>query len=189
MARRPVLGRLRGRSGSSPPSPATPGDARTVPAPPGALRRERRALARVREDRIRDLGGLVLEMVRRGRFRQDLLFEQCREVLVLEDRIGEIEAILARAAAARRRRPGAHCECGAPLAWGTHFCANCGRPGGEAVVTCARCGAALPADARFCSSCGSVAGQTAGPEHVSATYEQTAAGEQFWREVEGEEDP
>jgi predicted amidophosphoribosyltransferase len=39
--------------------------------------------------------------------------------------------------------------------WGSHFCANCGRPvGGEAVVACESCGHPLPADASFCASCG-----------------------------------
>ena len=51
--------------------PATPQRAGRVP-PPGALRRERRALVRTREERIRDLGGLMLEMYRRDQFKQDL---------------------------------------------------------------------------------------------------------------------
>ena len=43
----------------------------------GQLRRERRTLLRLREQRIRDLGGLVLEMYRRDEFREDLVYEQC----------------------------------------------------------------------------------------------------------------
>ena len=47
------------------------------------------------------------------------------------------------------------CECGAPVAWGSHFCANCGRPvGAKAVVSCKECGHPLPADAGFCANCG-----------------------------------
>jgi double zinc ribbon protein len=188
MAERSLFGRRRGSNPPAPtPSPEPPGV--PVAAAPGALRRERRALNRVREERIRDLGGLALEMVRRTRFRQDLLFEQCREILVLEERIHEIDESLKRANAARRRRGGPRCECGAPLAWGTHFCANCGRPAGEVVVMCARCTAPLPADARFCSNCGSVADETAGSEHVSASYEQTAHGEHFWHDHVAEGDP
>jgi double zinc ribbon protein len=198
MAERSVFGRLRGQKepGASPP-PEPPHGATPprepphvpVAAAPGTLRRERRALNRVREERIRDLGGLALEMVRRSRFRQDLLFEQCDEILVLEQRIREIDASLKRASAARRRRGGPRCECGAPLAWGSHFCANCGRPAGEPVVTCARCGTPLPADARFCANCGSVADETAHSEHVSASYEQTAHGEQFWHDAPADGDP
>ena len=50
---------------------------------PGQLRRERRALLRAREGRLRDLGGLMLEMFRRDQFRQDLLVERCDELLAL----------------------------------------------------------------------------------------------------------
>ena len=51
----------------------TPPAPRRRPLPsPGQLRRERRNLLRVREQRIRDIGGLVLEMYRQDRFRQDL---------------------------------------------------------------------------------------------------------------------
>jgi predicted amidophosphoribosyltransferase len=39
--------------------------------------------------------------------------------------------------------------------WGSHFCANCGRPvGAQPVVACTGCGHPLPADASFCANCG-----------------------------------
>jgi len=40
--------------------------------------------------------------------------------------------------------------------WGTHFCANCGRPVAATppVVSCVNCGSALAADAKFCAVCG-----------------------------------
>ena len=38
----------------------------------GVLRRERRTLLKAREDTLRDLGGLLVEMYRRGGFRDDL---------------------------------------------------------------------------------------------------------------------
>jgi predicted amidophosphoribosyltransferase len=39
--------------------------------------------------------------------------------------------------------------------WGSHFCANCGRPvGAEPVVACEGCGRPLSADATFCANCG-----------------------------------
>jgi hypothetical protein len=165
---------LFGRRGNDEPAPVAPPPA-PAPAPPvsatpGTLRRERRTLNHIREERIRDLGGLALEMVRRGRFRQDLLFERCREVLALEQRIHAIDESLNRATAARRHG-GPRCECGAPLTWTAHFCPNCGRPTGQTVVSCSRCGAPLPADARFCASCGSVADAAIG--------EQTAHGERL----------
>jgi len=108
---------------------------------------------KAREDRIRHLGGLTLEMYRRSDFRDQLLVEQCREIVALEERLHELDSMLDAVAAARRAP--ATCDCGAPVPWGSHFCANCGRPvGGEAVVACVSCGHPLPADASFCASCG-----------------------------------
>ena len=132
------------------------------PLPPtGQLRRERRALLRRREERIRDLGGIVLEMVRRDEFREDLVYEQAAELIGLEDRLYELEALLTAATGVRRAPPSARCACGAPVLWGQHFCANCGRPAGDAVIACASCGHALPADAKFCASCGAAAAHEA----------------------------
>lgn len=100
----------------------------------------------------------MLEMYRRDRFRQDLLVEQCLEVVAIEDRLREIDSLLEASLAARRSGLGDRCECGAPIVLGSHFCANCGRPvSDEPVVACSNCGAALPAEARFCASCGAAA--------------------------------
>jgi hypothetical protein len=120
-----------------------PADVAAVPEPPrpvrrrlppaSHLRRERRALIRAREQRIRDLGGLMLEMYRRDEFRQDLLVDRCGELLALEERLAELEALLAVAVSARTRRA-ARCECGAPILWGSRFCAHCGRPTVESAV-------------------------------------------------------
>ena len=108
---------------------------RRRPAPPASeLRRERRALLRLREHKLRDLGGLSLEMYRRDRFREDLLLERCAELIGLEARIHELDVLLGTA----QRAPGvpktARCECGAPILWGSHFCATCGRPVAEAAA-------------------------------------------------------
>jgi len=108
---------------------------------------------RVREERIRDLGGLMLEMYRRDQFRQDLVVDRCAELLAIEERLQELDALLS-TAHSLRHRPAARCSCGAPVLWGSHFCANCGRPVGEAVIACPECNAPVPADARFCTSCG-----------------------------------
>jgi hypothetical protein len=132
---------------------------------PGALRRERRALVRAREERIRDLGGLMLEMYRRDRFREDLLQERCLEVIALEERLSEVDGLLEAAAELRRPRTAPRCDCGAPIQWGSHFCANCGRPtGATPVVSCSGCGAPVPADARFCAGCGQPVEAQAAPE-------------------------
>src|SRR5262245_66042137 len=107
--------------------PEAPRPVRRRLPPASHLRRERRALIRAREQRIRDLGGLMLEMYRRDEFRQDLLVDRCGELLALEERLAEIEALLAVAVSARTRRA-ARCECGTPILWGSRFCAHCGRP-------------------------------------------------------------
>jgi Double zinc ribbon len=117
---------------------------------PAVLKREQRALLREREERVRDLGGLVFEMFRRDRFRVELVTERCADLVAVDQRLEELDSLLS---ASRR---GLRCACGAPLAWGAHFCANCGRAvGSRPVVACARCGTPLPADVKFCGNCGS----------------------------------
>ncbi len=87
----------------------------------GLLRRERRALLRVREDKLRDLGGLLVEMYSRSAFRNDLVQERCAEVVGIDTRLVEIDELLHGRAVTRR------CACGAPVLRGSHFCPNCGR--------------------------------------------------------------
>jgi Double zinc ribbon len=142
-------------AGTSPPTPPR----RPLPHP-GQLRRERRVLLKVREERLRDLGGLMLEMFRRDQFRQDLLVDRCEELTALDERLQELETLLAASVSLRRAAPAARCACGAPLVWGSHFCANCGRPTAASppVVACAECGSALAAGAKFCGVCGQAAG-------------------------------
>ena len=125
---------------------------------------------RVREDRLRDLGGLMLEMYRRDQFRQDLLVERCDELVALDERLQELDTLLAVAVSARRPAPAARCECGAPLVGGSHFCANCGRAviAAPAVVTCANCNTPLPADAKFCAACGFAVTQPPPPAEPAA---------------------
>src|SRR5919197_4036498 len=95
-----------------------PAQAPRRPPAPGVLRRERRALLKLREERIRDLGGLVFEMYRRDRFREDLVLERCEELVELEGRLHELESLLS---FIRHRTPPLRCACGAPLALGAHF--------------------------------------------------------------------
>jgi hypothetical protein len=97
------------------------------PAPTaGDLRRERRALLVLREERLRDLGGLTLEMYRRDHFNEQLIVERCAELVAVEARVSEIDAMLA-GARGLRKRAGAICACGAPILIGARFCPSCGR--------------------------------------------------------------
>ena len=179
----PDIFRRRPAEGTGESGPPTPARARRIPAP-GALRRERRALVRTREERIRDLGGLMLEMYRRDQFKQDLLIEQCLEVISIEERLREIDNLLEASAQQRSQGVGVRCTCGAPILWGSHFCANCGRPvGEEPVVSCPNCGTALPADAQFCANCG-----TPVPESTSAGNGQDDA-QTMYEQAERSGDP
>jgi uncharacterized protein YjiS (DUF1127 family) len=104
------------------PSPSAPRARRRVAPPAAELRRERRSLLQVREERLRDLGGVVLEMYRQDAFRESLLIELCAEVVAIEERLRELDLLFD-----ARRPPVARCECGSPLFWGARFCPSCGR--------------------------------------------------------------
>ena len=97
------------------------------PAPAASdLRRERRALLLLREERLRELGGLTLEMYRRDHFNEGLIVERCAELVAVEARVSEIDALLA-GARGLRRRGAAICACGAPVLIGARYCPSCGR--------------------------------------------------------------
>jgi hypothetical protein len=84
----------------------------------------------MREERLRDLGGLTLEMYKRDRFNAELVVERCAELVAVEVRVQEIDSLLDGTARLKRGGGGAVCVCGAPLLLGAHFCATCGRPVG-----------------------------------------------------------
>lgn len=129
--------------------------------PSGPLHERRRRLVSAREATMRDLGGLMLEMYKRNRFREELLLDKCEEVVAIEVEIAHLDQRLFQLTTpnAGGQRPIGRCECGAPIHPGQNFCAVCGR--GFATLTqnrtCERCGNGLrPGDA-FCSTCGTEA--------------------------------
>ena len=67
-------------------------------------------------------------MYRRDRFREDLLLERCAELIGLEARIHELDVLLGVIRPSPAAPRAARCDCGAPLLWGSRFCASCGRP-------------------------------------------------------------
>ena len=79
-------------------------------------------LLKAREDALRDLGGLLVEMYRRGGFRDELLAERSASIGGIDARLAEIQDLL------HTRRNVARCECGAPILRGSHFFPSCGRP-------------------------------------------------------------
>jgi len=64
-----------------------------VVPPARELKRERKALLEVREERLRDLGGLALEMYKRDRFNAGLVVERCAELVAIEVRLQEIDSL------------------------------------------------------------------------------------------------
>jgi hypothetical protein len=122
----PLLKRLRRRRDDSDPAAAAPPRRRRYLPPPSRLRRERRALLRYREQRIRDLGGLVLEMYRQDSFRQDVVHEQAAEIVSLEERLREVDRLLT-ARTSRGVRSLRCTRCGTPLYPGARFCPSCGQ--------------------------------------------------------------
>ena len=95
--------------------------------PSRELKRERKVLLEVREERLRDLGGLALEMYKRDRFNAGLVVERCAELVAIEARVQQIDSLLDGTARIRRGGGGAVCICGAPILLGARFCASCGR--------------------------------------------------------------
>jgi hypothetical protein len=98
-----------------------------VVPPVRELKRERKALLLVREERLRDLGGLTLEMYKRDRFNAGLVVERCAELVAIEARVQEIDAVLDGSVGLRAGGGAAVCTCGAPLLLGARYCATCGR--------------------------------------------------------------
>jgi len=126
MPRLPGFRRATPSADAPPPPPTARAIRRSLP-PVGQLRRERRTLLAAREERLRDLGGLMLEMFRRDQFTQELLVERCAELVALDERLAELETLIAAAVSRGRSRPAVRCECGAPIFWGARYCGQCGR--------------------------------------------------------------
>ena len=120
------MARRRAKNGDAPATSAS-----YVVPPVRDLKRERKALLLVREERLRDLGGLTLEMYKRDRFNAVLVVERCAELVAIEARVQEIDALLD-GTVSLHSGGGAVCKCGAPLLLGARFCATCGQPVGVA---------------------------------------------------------
>ncbi len=125
------------------------------------LHDRRRRLVGARETTLRDLGGLMLEMYKRNRFREELLLDKCEEVLAIEVEIAHVDQRLFQLAPpnAAGMRPIGRCECGAPIHPGQNFCGVCGRSFATLtqVRSCSRCGSGLRPGDQYCATCGAEA--------------------------------
>jgi hypothetical protein len=130
----------------STPSPQRPGFRER-----GRLRRRLRYLRRVRELGFRDLGGLVFDLDRFGRDRQDLVRAKVEALAGVDAELRELEVALADVQTVHELH----------------------EPG---VAGCPRCGSLHGSDARFCPSCG-LALRGGAPEAIDPA--EPTAGEAF----------
>jgi hypothetical protein len=136
--RRPRAERLPWGKDATPPAAAAAAPQNQVLEPPpskasfrdrGKLRRRLRFLRRARELAYRDIGGLIFDMRRFGRDRQDLLDAKLGALGDVDHELRALERALG------DRRP-------------VH---ELREPG---ISSCARCGALHPSEANFCPHCG-----------------------------------
>jgi hypothetical protein len=100
---------------------------------PGVLRRRRRALVGKYEQGIFDLGGLALELHRRGLLAEEVMRRKAAEVSDLRGQVDQVDERLDEIRSERTERR------------------QTGRGGGR---TCPACGARCSAKAKFCAECG-----------------------------------
>src|SRR5581483_5648629 len=89
---------------------------------------------------------------RRDQFRQDLLVDRCVELQRLEERLADLDALLAAAVSRGRTRPSARCECGAAASdrrlvstpEPRDYCPRCGVAYEPLQEYCLECGERLP---------------------------------------------
>jgi hypothetical protein len=144
-----LLTRIRHRRAETPATTAEPEPAASPDAPPppgaatppnepferpgfrarGQLRRRLRYLRRVRELGLRDLGGLVYDLDRFGRSRDDLVRQKLEALVAIDSELTIVGAALGEDSSFDELR-----EVG--------------------ITPCPGCGALLPSEARFCSACG-----------------------------------
>lgn len=109
---------------------ATEGGERTRP---GVLRRRRRQLLGKYEQGIFDLGGLALELHRRGLLAEEVMRRKAAEVSDLRGQVDQVDERLEEIRAERGERR---------------------KSGKTAYTTCPSCGARCKASANFCAECG-----------------------------------
>lgn len=120
---------------------ATSATSSTPPSKPpsvGDLRKERKRLWNEREESVYHVGGLAVDLRRRGIDDTDLVHKRADAVLEIDQRLNELDSELS----VRDRRG----RRGVPLAAG--YCISCGAPFQHDAAFCFRCGSrvAHPSD-------------------------------------------
>jgi len=123
------------------------------------------------QNRFKDLGKKVFEMLNRGALNEDELKIDCGEIASLFKKITELEEAIKKAELeALKTRYGADImichKCGAHNKYDSKFCMSCGSVLATEVIAegrnCPTCGTLIKKGAHFCSRCGGEVGLNKG---------------------------
>ena len=131
------------------------------------LRSQLRQLEKEKEEKLKELGRLVYDMVRMDAYNEEKIKQFCpvigeldRQLVAVEDEIKRIHE----ASQSRGVNYVANCECGAAILADQKFCASCGRDVSglidqikkptENIKPCSTCGSEIKDTAKFCGKCG-----------------------------------
>jgi hypothetical protein len=132
------------------------------------LRNQLRTLEKDKDDRLRDLGRMVYDMVRLDKYQPQEVSEFCRKIGDIDRQIVLVEEEIKRAQALSSQSGQesfiATCDCGAGLSANQKFCGVCGREVSGLTVQpehspdksrlCSSCGSEIKTEAKFCGKCG-----------------------------------
>lgn len=133
-----------------------------------------RSLCQWREEKIKDLGNLVSNMLRVDQLDEQRLKEAYFQVVKIDDEIKNMEKEIERIrleteqtirAASTPTKAFVYCTCGASLTETSKFCGDCGANVAEIIAryeeemakqaVCDHCGTQVSSTAKFCKKCGS----------------------------------
>lgn len=132
------------------------------------LRNQLRILEKEKDDRLRDLGRLVYDMVRLDKYHPQEVREFClkigevdRQIVLVVEEIKKTQALSSQSG---QESFITTCDCGAGLSAKQKFCGGCGRDvsaltlqpvlPAEETKPCTSCGFEIKAAANFCGKCG-----------------------------------
>lgn len=131
------------------------------------LRNQLRQLEKEKDDKLKELGRLVYDMIRMDVYNEQKIKQFCPPIGEIDRQIVMTETEIRRIQEASSPGGGnyvAQCECGAGLTANQKFCASCGRDvsglidqiikPSENSKPCTICGTAIKETARFCGKCG-----------------------------------
>lgn len=131
------------------------------------LRSQLRQLEKEKEEKLKELGRLVYDMVRMDAYSEQKIIKYCPPIGEIDRKLVMTETEIKRIQEASSGGSGnyvAVCECGAGLMTNQKFCASCGRDVSgiidqikkpmENTRPCSSCGSEIKEMAKFCGKCG-----------------------------------